>query len=83
MTHIPTHGLSTARAAGRCGETLSWRSCAVHYLDRARLRLVGGRSDLAGLLQVDHDLAERVTGLHRSQCLRRFVEGIGLEHLGV
>ena len=40
-------------------------------------------SHLGGLLQVDHDLAERVTGLDCSQCLWRFVEGVGLKHLGI
>jgi hypothetical protein len=40
-------------------------------------------SHLGGLPQVNHDLAERVTGLHRSQCLWRLIEGVGLEHLGI
>ncbi len=38
---------------------------------------------LGGLIQIDHDLAKRVTGLHCSQSLWRFVKGVGLEHLGI
>ena len=40
-------------------------------------------SHLGGPFQVDHDLVERVAGLHRAQCLWHFVKGIGLEHLGI
>lgn len=54
-------------------------------VNQAWQSVVLGRSlsHLGGLLQVDDDLAEHVARLDRSQGLRRFVEGVGLEHLGI